>query len=233
MMKKLLGASIALSAALLVACDNKENSYNFAQILYPTGAGSVLYADQTLDSVRFATTYDWSISVPAEWMHVEGDSLHGTVPGGYFMVKKLDFQLDANTTDTARVGYVYFYADGKTLITTYTQYHFLNITRPMRRNYQFVMQDTARQVRDSLVFQTYSDGWKLAFRGDAPTWVRLSQDATTTGRAGKYVVYYELDHNLTTNERSAMLELQSCGVVTPVEIRQKGLEEDELPTGTE
>lgn len=226
MIKKVLGVSAVLAAALFVACDNKENSYNFAQILYPVGAGSVLYADQTLDSVRFATTYDWAITVPAEWMHVSSDSLQGTVPSGFFMVKKINFQLDANNTDTTRVGYVYFHADGKTLITTYTQYHYLNISRPVRRNYEFVLQDTARQDRDSLVFQTYSDGWTLAFKGSAPTWVRLAEGAATTGRAGKYVVYYDLDHNTTSSERSAELELQSCGVVTPVKIRQLGLEEE-------
>ena len=47
-MKKVVGFSVALAAVLFAACDNKENSYNFAQIIYPSGYGSVLYADQTL-----------------------------------------------------------------------------------------------------------------------------------------------------------------------------------------
>ena len=74
-MKKVIGFSVALAAVLFAACDNKENSYNFAQIIYPSGYGSVLYADQTVDSLRFATTFDWSISVPANWMHVNEDSM--------------------------------------------------------------------------------------------------------------------------------------------------------------
>ena len=44
-MKKVVGFSVALAAVLFAACDNKENSYNFAQIIYPSGYGSVLYAD--------------------------------------------------------------------------------------------------------------------------------------------------------------------------------------------
>ena len=48
-MKKVIGFSVALAAVLFAACDNKENSYNFAQIIYPSGYGSVLYADQTVD----------------------------------------------------------------------------------------------------------------------------------------------------------------------------------------
>ena len=41
-MKKVIGFSVALAAVLFAACDNKENSYNFAQIIYPSGYGSVL-----------------------------------------------------------------------------------------------------------------------------------------------------------------------------------------------
>ena len=145
-MKKVVGFSVALAAVLFAACDNKENSYNFAQIIYPSGYGSVLYADQTVDSLRFATTYDWSLSVSEGWIHVDADSMSGTVPQGYFMVKRLNVDLDVNNTDTVRTGYIYFHADGKTLVTSYTQYHYLNIERPVRRNYQFTLQDTARQV---------------------------------------------------------------------------------------
>lgn len=90
------------------------------------------------------------------------------------MVKRLNVDLDVNNTDTVRTGYIYFHADGKTLVTSYTQYHYLNIERPVRRNYQFTLQDTARQVRDSLIFQTYGDDWTLAFKGEAPAWVRLA-----------------------------------------------------------
>ena len=141
-MKKVVGFSVALAAVLFAACDNKENSYNFAQIIYPSGYGSVLYADQTVDSLRFATTYDWSLSVSEGWIHVDADSMSGTVPQGYFMVKRLNVDLDVNNTDTVRTGYIYFHADGKTLVTSYTQYHYLNIERPVRRNYQFTLQDT-------------------------------------------------------------------------------------------
>lgn len=226
-MKKVIGFSVALAAVLFAACDNKENSYNFAQIIYPSGYGSVLYADQTVDSLRFATTFDWSISVPANWMHVNEDSMAWTVPQGYYMVKKIDVKLDVNNTDTIRTDYIYFHADGKTLVTAYTQYHYLNIERPVRRNYQFTLQDTARQVRDSLVFQTYGDDWTLAFKGGEPAWVRLADGAPTSGRSGKYTVHYQLDQNTTTAERTAVLELKSRGVSTDIRIKQLGLKAEE------
>ena len=142
-------------------------------------------------------------------MHVNEDSMAGTVPQGYYMVKKIDVKLDVNNTDTIRTDYIYFHADGKTLVTAYTQYHYLNIERPVRRNYQFTLQDTARQVRDSLVFQTYGDDWTLAFKGGEPAWVRLADGAPTSGRSGKYTVHYQLDQNTTTAERTAVLELKS------------------------
>ena len=36
-MKKFIGCSIVCAALLLAACDNKENSYEFAQIVDPEG----------------------------------------------------------------------------------------------------------------------------------------------------------------------------------------------------
>ena len=97
----------------------------------------------------------------------------------------------------------------------------------MRRNYQFTLQDTARQVRDSLVFQTYGDDWTLAFKGGEPAWVRLADGVPTSGRSGKYTVHYQLDQNTTTAERTAVLELKSRGVSTDIRIKQLGLKAEE------
>ncbi len=224
-MKKMVRFSAALAVVLFAACNDKDNTFDFAQILYPSGYGSRLYADQTVDTLIFASTYDWSISVPAEWMHVSEDSMDGTVPDGYYMVEKIRVKLDVNNTDTVRTGYIYFHADGNTLPVPYTQYHYLNIERPTRDNYRFTLQDTARQERDSVTFQTYGNGWTLAFKGEKPEWLHWVDGAYTTGRAGRYTVIYLLDPNTTKEERRAVLELKSRGVATDILIRQLGLKD--------
>ena len=225
-MKKVIGISVALAAVLFSACDEKENSYSFVQIIYPRGS-SVLFADQTEDSLRFATTYDWSLSVSCDWIHLNTDSTSGAVPPGYYLMNKLDVYLDVNNTGAVRTGYIDLDADGKTFKTSYVQYHYLNIERPVRADDQFALQDTARQVSDSLVFQTYGDDWTLAFKGEAPAWVRLADGAATSGRAGKYTVHYQLDQNTMAAERTAVLELKSRGVSTDIRIKQLGLKAGE------
>lgn len=138
------------------------------------------------------------------------------------MVNKVWVKFDANTTDTSRVALVNFNADGKTLVSIYGQWHYLNITRPERRNYMFQLTDSATQLRDSIIFRTYSDGWTLSFKDGQPDWVRFAEDAVTTGKSGTYKVFYELDANTEDEERSVYLELKSRGVTTEIKVKQKG-----------
>lgn len=227
-MKKVLGFSIAWAAVLFAACDNKENSYNFAQIVYPGEQPASVFADQTVDTLRFLTTYDWSISESVDWLHIDADSTAGVVPGGFFMSGKVKVMFDVNNTGETRTGIVNLHANGETLGGVYVQYAYLDVRRPViNREGGYVLRDTANQVRDSIEFRTYSDGWTLAFDGQAPTWVRLADGAPATGRAGKYIVPYVLEKNPTSEERTAVLRLTSAGVSADIQIKQEGRPADE------
>lgn len=221
-MRKLLGVSLALAAMLIVSCSKKENSYDFAQIIYPYGAGTVVYADQILDTLRFSTTYDWSLSIDGDWLRINPDSMAGTVPEGYYMMVKVGVSFDANTTGEERVGYVYFNADGRSLVTAYAQRGHLNIKRPNRMDGRYQLYATATQESDSVIFSTYSHDWTLEFKDTAPDWMHLAADAGTSGRAGEYKVKYTLDPNTTTSERQAVLVLRSRGVMSEIQIKQAG-----------
>ncbi len=225
-MKKFIWSAIVCAAAVFAACDNKGNSYEFAQIVYPVGE-SVLYADESVDTLKFATTYDWTLSGVPDWMRISPDSMAGTVPDGYYMVNRIMITVDANQTDTLRSAVIYFNADGKSLGACYTQLHYLNISHPVRRDYRFELQDTAMQVRDSVVFTTYSNDWTLAFQGEKPAWIAFAEGEATSGRAGKHTVAYTLEPNTSTAERTAVLRLTSRGVATDIRIKQLGLEAGE------
>ena len=225
-MKKFFGCAALLAGVVFASCDNKENSYNFVSIVYPAAGEAVLYADQTSDSLRFVTTYDWSLALMADWMHAEGEAMAGEVPAGYFLNQKMNLQFDVNLTDTVRVGFVYLYADGKQFGTYYTQKHYLNVTHPFSPDGSFVLEDSAMQVRDSLVFTTYGDGWTLAFKGERPSWIDFEAGAATTGKAGKHSVAYTLEPNTSENERTAVLQLTSKGVTTDIRVRQYGLKQE-------
>ena len=99
-MKKIALLSVAAAALLFSACEKKGNSYEFAQILYPSYSGKLLYADQTEDSIKFATTFDWTLSLGADWVSANPDSMYGVVPDGYYMINKVPLHFEVNTTDT-------------------------------------------------------------------------------------------------------------------------------------
>lgn len=226
-MKKLVRCAALLAAVVFASCDNKGNSYDFAQILYPNGGYALLYADETSDSLRFATTYDWTLSNVPDWMHINPDSMAGHVPSGYFMYTRIMIGFDVNRTDTVRTGVVHFNADGKTLQVVYNQLGYLNVSRPGLVNNRFEARDSARQVRDSLVFTTYGDGWTLAFEGERPEWIDWETGTVTTGKAGKHSVAYTLKPNTSEKERTAVLQLTSKGVTTDIHVRQYGLKQED------
>jgi hypothetical protein len=218
-MKKIALLSVAAAALLFSACEKKGNSYEFAQILYPSYSGKLLYADQTEDSIKFATTFDWTLSLGADWVSANPDSMYGVVPDGYYMINKVPLHFEVNTTDTARMTTVGFNADGKTLLSYYKQVHYLNVKHPSRQNYEFLLTDSAYQQKDSIMFTVYG-AWTLAFKGETPSWVKFNENTAMSGKAGTYKLIYTLDHNVADEERNAVLSLTSKNVVTDIRIRQ-------------
>lgn len=213
---------VAASALLLfAACDKKENSYDFAQILAPAGGMSVTYADATADTLRFATTYDWSLTIQGDWLSVASDSLQGAVPKGYYKVERVNVHLDANRTGQDRTGYIFFNADGKQLQAIFVQRGYLNVLRPARESDSYLLPDSATQKSDSIVFTTYADGWTLSWQGEQqPDWVAVDAESPLTGRRGTHVAHVVLQPNTTEVERRATLLLESAGVKAPIVISQ-------------
>lgn len=218
-MKKITLFSVAVAALLFTACEKKGNSYEFAQILYPSYAGKLLYADQTEDSIKFATTFDWTLSLGADWVSANPDSMYGVVPDGYYMINKVPLHFDVNTTDTARTTTVGFNADGKTLLSYYKQVHYLNIKRPLRQNYEFLLTDSAYRQKDSIMFTVYG-AWTLAFKGETPDWVKFDENTAMSGKAGTYKLIYTIEPNASDETRNTVLSLTSKSVVTDIKIRQ-------------
>lgn len=222
-MKKFIVCSCAVLSILFAACDKKGNTYEFAQILYPDYSGGLVYADQTQDSLKFATTYDWSLSYTEDWLSISPDSMSGTVPDGYYMINKVKVHFNVNNTDTVRVAVVNFNADGKTLSSFYQQVHYLNIQNPVRKNYQFLLTDSATQLKDSIVFRTYGS-WTLTFDEAQPEWISWKEGTSLSGNPGKHILFYNLTNNTGENDREAVLSLQSNGVTTKIKVKQEAQE---------
>ena len=183
----------------------------------------MVYADQTQDSLKFATTYDWSLSYTEDWLSISPDSMSGTVPDGYYMINKVKVHFNVNNTDTVRVAVVNFNADGKTLSSFNQQVHYLDIQHPMRKNYQFLLTDSATQLKDSIVFRTYGN-WTLTFDETQPEWISWKEGTSLSGNPGKHILFYNLTNNTGENDREAVLSLQSNGVTTKIKVKQEAQE---------
>lgn len=225
-MKKTMFVALLTGVALLSSCDKKENSYEFASIIYPGYSTAKVYADQSCDSLKFATTYNWSLQTSDEWITLPADSTSGTVPEGYYWVNKMNVYFTPNTTGKTRVGYVYFNADNKTVGCAYGQLHYLNIKHPaIDSDSKFLLTDTALQERDSLVFTTYAHNWTLTMDGaQENTWLTLATEIPAATRSGEHTIAYTLTPNKTGESRSATFKLTSAGVTTEITVKQEAEE---------
>lgn len=229
-MKKIFLVFVSVLVLGLTSCEKKGNTYEFAYILYPKPS-SWLYADQTVDSLKFSTTYDWSLDCYQDWLHFDSKSVTGTVPKGSYVIEKTLLQLDVNTTDTLRHAFVNFHANGNTLGAVYYQLPILNITIPsvkdpyINKKDNFILTDSAGQQRDSIVFCTYGE-WTLAFDDVTPDWVHWEEGTSLAGNQGTHKLYFIIDENKEVQEREAILNLSSKGVTTPITIKQLAKEEE-------
>lgn len=230
-MKKIFLVFVSVLVLGLTSCEKKGNSYEFAYVLYPEPS-SLLYADQTVDSLKFSTTFDWSLACSQDWLHFKSDSVAGTVHKGTYVIEKLMLQFDANTTDTLRHAIVNLYANGNTLGAVYYQLPILNITIPSVENLytnkkdNFILTDSAGQQRDSIVFCTYGE-WTLTFDEVTPDWLHWVEGTSLTGNPGTHKLYFLLDENTDEQEREAVLNLSSKGVTTPITIKQLARDKEE------
>lgn len=231
-MKKSFLSCVALVATLFVAC-NKESYYHTMGLQYPQSI-AVVDADQTLDSVVFATTDNFNLTSNADWMTVPDSMRSGRIQNVYQMIWMVASPLvfETNTTGKIRTALLTIHCTGanewdQSATATYKQLHWLNITVPAP-NYAykdgditdaaFVMTDSATQVSDSLCFRVHGN-WTL-------TEGAFVHPTTVEGEAGKNIVRLTIDPNLSADERQEQIVLTSNGISTPIVVKQKGRKEE-------
>ncbi len=229
MNKKFAATVLMLAGAMLgmVSC-NKDSSFHATRIDYPYNG--LLYADQTLDSIIFSTSDDWSLACPFSWIHIQGNT-QGQIKEKmalYTLCNHVEF--DANTTDSTRIGHIEL-ASYYNAAALYVQLGFIEITHPVYtvKHYYgntnvptkvtFTMADSASVMLDSICFNARKD-WNLELSADGGSqWVTASK---TSGHAGKQSVRINMQQNPDTLARETKAILTSGTVKNVITIRQYG-----------
>ncbi len=241
MKKNFLVAFGVLLSALFVSCGEEMNQHQLL-IQHPNSGISILFADQTKDSVIFYTFDSYSIKSTSSWITVDGK---GSADIKYDYTKNYriynSLTIEPNTENKSRVGYININSYEYQSACAFFQYGFLNIERPTAKveksfenttlpeTVSFTLADSAHVVQDSLVFYVQND-WRLEFADGADqSWVSMDKTEGVArfdyGKARKNVVNLTLQPNPTTTDRETKVKLYSGKVSNEIVIRQYGIKE--------
>lgn len=241
MKKNLLFCALA-SLAMLASC-NHDSYRHGVNVVYPS-AMSLVFGDQTSDSILF-TTFDsfQATSYDSDWIEVLSSSDYpssGKIPNNYYnyYLVRVNLKMQPNTGTKSRNGYVAVrsYSDDweATAHGYYKQLPCHNVVRPYGipvyqkidgnpndstiSTYRYEITDSARQVVDTLRFEAY-DGWTLELPEDG-----FVKSAKTSGNKGYQVLLVDLEQNPSEQSRTTTVQLKSNnGVTTPITFIQKGI----------
>lgn len=238
MRKTLFLVPMAL-AMLTVASCSKESYRHQVAVLYPTGP-SILFADQTSDSVVFVTYDSYKVASfnSSDWLKVLNSKSYpseATLQNPYYMGYRLRVNLEIapNKTEVPRLGqvnvrsYSSFDDWAETANAYYYQVNWHDVRRPVPIygyddngsviSATFEVKDSFNQVTDSICFVAY-DKWTLTASEDS--YVKLGK---TSGDEGYQVVYVSMEENDKSDTLYSTLTLQSAnldGVKTTLLLKQ-------------
>ena len=215
--------------SLFLSCAGNPENHQLA----PVNGASILFADQTVDSILFYTFDSWSVTSQSDWITIEGQS-HGEFTYDYTKryLCRVDVSLLPNTTGRTRRGlalvksydYSYsfpFYQLGMLEVShpAYTVESYYSESSTLPEVTSFVLTDSAHWTADSICF-TVHNNWELKpSDGALPDWLVL--EGATSGLPGKGEVRLTLTSNTDTeNERKATLQLTSGEVSNQITVRQ-------------
>lgn len=216
---KSLIALCTFALGLTVTSCFENNGDHYTEILYPQNGSKTLYADQTEDSLNFVTFDSWTLDTLYNnaaanqklMITLNPADMSGSVEKDHYVRKSIPFQFTPNTSDTIRVVGFKLHAYNTDFGAMYKQMHFHNIDRPARRNYEFLLTDTAEALTDSIIFTAYTD-WQCSVKNpEQTTWIRV---ANPSGQKGNNIIKLNLDKNTQNSSRSATLVLTSSNAAS-------------------
>lgn len=200
----------------------KDQDNHQLQIVYPNGC-SLLYADDTMDSICFYTFDSWKVTPEKNWLTMASeDNYHVNYDKDTRYLNTCYLNVEPNTTGKARIATVAVDSYEYTCWGIFYQFSFLNISHPKystksyfdNSNYSlpdtvvFVLVDSAYVTTDSIAFDVKKN-WTLEIPQEDASWIQASE---TSGRAGHNCVKLTLQENQSTENRKTTMTLKSSGV---------------------
>lgn len=208
-MKKTL-TLMAAAAIMIVSC-NKENEFHQT---YIPQAYTIVYADQTADSIPYVTTEEHTLKSTGSWCSVNTDyqaSVNSQIkknPGIYTLVAYISCNL--NTTGKLRVADFLVDSREYDASSIIVQLANLEVERPAITISQDLTVDSVSFMyleglanTDSIIFTTHYP-WTLSV--PEGSFITLH---TTSGEAGRNIVKFDYTMNATENDRSTKITLTS------------------------
>lgn len=224
--------SLLLVCSLLpffTSCDNEPENHE----LSPVEKSIILYADQTLDSLRFYTYDSWTVTPKADWISIEGKSqmdLKYIYWAPYLC--RVFVTVEPNTTGQTRTGTVLVQSYEYAYSSPVVQLGLLKVSHPGyivdcwldEQSYipdvaHYELTVNANSTSDYISF-TVQNNWSLTSADDTPAdWIAF--DGRTSGLPGEGRVNLILEKNTDAKEeRTATLRLTSGEVSNLITIRQ-------------
>lgn len=220
--------------SVFTSCVNSPERHE----LTPVDQSIILYADETIDSLRFFTFDSWTVTPEVDWIKVDGKS-HLDIVNDY-MVRyfcRVFLTVEPNTTNQTRVGTVLVESYDYSYSAPFVQLGLLKVSHPGYvvdsyldeqsgipdvAHYELV--DSANWTEDSICFKV-ENNWDLVFVGEKPEWIDIDK---TTDLPGKYKVNLTLVPNEDTeNGRETKLRLISDKVSNEIIVRQLPAKKEE------
>lgn len=231
--KSLLIACSLLS--LLASCNSEPERHE----LTPEVGSIILYADHTIDSLRFYTFDSWTVTPQVDWIKVDGNShLDIAYDNTKRYLCRVFLKVEPNTTGRTRTGTVLVKSHDYSYSAPFVQLGLLKVTHPgfVVDSYldqqsgipdvaHYELTDSANWTSDSICF-TVQNNWDLLFAdNETPDWLTLDSKA---GVPGEYCVHLTLEENTDTeNGREARLRLVSDKVSNTIVVRQLPAKKEE------
>lgn len=223
------------SAAWMASCGSDD--IHQLGVMYPNGIHA-LYADDTEDSISFVTFDSWAVTPIASWIKTDGNS-SGSIKHDNNARYRISVPLavELNPTGRGRWGTVQVTSYEYAVSGLYYQMGSLNISHPACKVVSFIpntnnlladsvsyeIRDSAFVVSDSICFDVKRN-WTLAFKGEKPGWVSLSQEEGLRGHSNVAVT---MEENPDTAARVATVILTSSGISNEIDIRQLGVKKSD------
>lgn len=206
--------------------------------LTPVTYGSLLYGDQTNDTIAFVTFDSWSAKNTTDWLELLTTSQNIKYDPNTRLLCKIPYMVKLNTTGKVRFAEVDIVSNGYKFPFTCVQFPYLNITTPAPKteiknklneqfadsvSWTFDLKDLSNRPAIEFYAHTSSISLQLAPGYESTDWIHIrSYNVVEDFESTRFISWpFDVDSNDGEVDREARLLLKSGVVSAIINVKQK------------